>query len=77
MSLTLKQRAEKLFNNYEVPDNVKERYKRDWLRSVAILGERWLFAQHAQRLTPEQQRDRSEDGTYRIKTRATDDSPRT
>ena len=70
--LTLKARAEKLFNNYCITEDVRARYKRDWIRSVETLGDKWLFAQHANKLTAEQQGARAEDGTYRVTPRSTD-----
>jgi hypothetical protein len=74
--LTLEARAEKLFNNYDVTPEVRDRYKRDWIQCVKALGDKWLFAQYAVKLTTEQQGARCEDGTYRVTPRTTDDSPR-
>jgi hypothetical protein len=73
----LARRAIRIFHNYEVPHHVKRRYQRDWMRSVRTLGDKWFFAREVQKLTPEQQRHRSEDGTYRVPTRSTDASFRT
>ena len=64
--LTLEARAKKIFASYAVTPQVRDRYEQDWLRSVQILGDNWLFAKYAERLTPDQQRARCEDGTYRI-----------
>jgi len=74
--LTLEERAERIFGCYHVTEEVRARYKRDWIRSVETLGAKWLFAKYAERLTAEQQGLRAEDGTYRVTPRATDDSPR-
>ena len=74
--LTLEARAQKLFASYNVTPEVRDRYERDWLRSVQALGDKWLFAKYAERLTPDQQRARCEDGTYRVTPSTTDDSSR-
>ena len=69
-------RAKQIFDTYDVSPEVRSRYERDWLRSVETLGAKWLYAKYAERLTPEQQGLRAEDGSYRVAPRATDDSPR-
>jgi hypothetical protein len=74
--LTLEERAKKLFASYNVTPQVRDRYQQDWLRSVQALGDNWLFAKYIGRLSPEQQRARCEDGTYRVTPRATNDSSR-
>lgn len=74
--LQLEERAKKLFAAYNVSPEVRDRYEQDWLRSVRFLGDRWLYAKNAERLTDEQQGLRAEDGTYRVAPRTTDDSLR-
>jgi hypothetical protein len=74
--LTLEARAKKIFAPYNVTPEVRDRYEQDWLRSVKALGDKWLFAKYAERLSTEQQRARCEDGTYRVTPRATNDSSR-
>jgi hypothetical protein len=74
--LTLEERAKNLFASYAVTPQVRDRYEQDWLRSVRALGDKWLFAKYAERLTTDQQRARCEDGTYRVTPCTTDDSPR-
>jgi hypothetical protein len=72
--LTLEARAKKIFAPYNVTPEVRDRYERDWLKSVTALGDKWLFAKYAERLTTEQQGLRAEDGTYRVTPRPTNDS---
>lgn len=69
--LKLEERAKRIFASYNVTPEVRDRYERDWLRSVTSLGDNWLFAKYAERLTPEQQGLRSEDGTYRVTSSST------
>ena len=70
--LSLEERAERIFTYYHVTQEVRERYKRDWIRSVTSLGDKWLYAQFATRLTDEQRGAKAEDGTYRVTTGTTD-----
>ena len=72
----LARRAIEIFSTYEVPHDTRRRYQRQWLRSVRTLGDKWLYAQFINKLTPQQQRARSEDGTYRIKTGTSNAAPR-
>jgi hypothetical protein len=72
--LTLEARAKRIFAVYDVTPEVRDRYEQDWLRSVQVLGDKWLFAKYAERLTPDQQRARCEDGTYRVTPCETDDA---
>jgi hypothetical protein len=72
--LTLEARAKKIFAPYNVTPEVRDRYEQDWLRSVITLGDRWLFAKYAEKLTPEQQGLRDADGTYRVTPSSATDS---
>jgi hypothetical protein len=72
--LTLEERAKKIFAPYNVTPEVRDRYERDWLKSVKILGDKWFFAKHIERLTAEQQRLRAADGTYGVASRETNDA---
>lgn len=74
--LTLEARAKRIFSTYNVTPEVRDRYEQSWLRSVQILGDKWLFAKYAERLTAEQQGLRATDGTYRITPREADDALR-
>ena len=74
--LKLEERAKRIFASYNVTPEVRDRYERDWLKSVNTLGEKWLFAKFAERLTAEQQELRSADGTYRVTPSSTADSSR-
>lgn len=75
--LTLEERAKRIFAPYNVTPEVRDRYERDWIKSVKILGDKWFFAKHIERLTAEQQGLRAADGTYGVAPRTTDDSLRT
>ena len=65
--LSLEERANRIFDSYHVSHDVKERYKRDWIRSVRMLGDKWFFAHYVEKLTPEQKDNRANDGTYKLK----------
>jgi hypothetical protein len=75
--LTLEERAKKIFAPYNVTPEVRDRYERDWLKSVQALGDKWFFAKHIERLPAEQQRLRAADGTYGVAPRTANDSLRT
>jgi hypothetical protein len=45
MNTTLLRHAQKLFQNYNVPAEVKRSYQIKWARSVHQLGDKWLLAQ--------------------------------
>ena len=60
-------RSVEIFKNYHVPLYVRKRYQRDWVRSVKLLGDKWFYAKYVDRLTPDQQQARADDGTYKLK----------
>jgi hypothetical protein len=40
----LKRKARKIYNNDMVPDHINQHNQRKWVRSVLLLGDRWLIA---------------------------------
>lgn len=44
MTMTLARRAVRLYNCDLVPKAINRANQRAWLRSVALLGDRWLLA---------------------------------
>lgn len=44
MSIKLKRQAIKLWNNPLAPRAINEHNRRAWLRSVQLLGDKWLVA---------------------------------
>lgn len=43
-NMTLARRAVRLYNNTMVPKTTNRHNQRSWLRSVHMLGDRWLLA---------------------------------
>lgn len=41
-------RVRKLFNNPEIPIEHNRSYQRQWVRSIRILGDKWLLAKQVQ-----------------------------
>lgn len=44
-------RVRRLWNSPFVPTEVNRRNQRAWIRSIRLLGDRWLLAQHVGRVT--------------------------
>ena len=40
----LRKKARCIFNNREVPAHINQHNQRKWVRSVLLLGDRWLVA---------------------------------
>ena len=40
----LRKKARKIYNNHEVPAHINQHNQRKWVRSVLMLGDRWLIA---------------------------------
>lgn len=51
MNITLLRHAQKLFKNYNVSEETKRNYQRAWARSVHQLGNKWLLAKKAERIS--------------------------
>lgn len=64
--MTLEERAKQIFGPYHLTEAVRQRYERDWVRSVQTLGDKWLFAKYAGKLTDKQKDQRCADGTYKL-----------
>ena len=52
MNTKLLKHSRELFQSYDVPEQVRRDYRRKWIRSVRLLGDKWLLSQSVQRLTP-------------------------
>ena len=52
MNTKLLKHTRELFKTYDVPENVRRDYRRKWIKSVRLLGDKWLLSQSVQRLTP-------------------------
>lgn len=51
MNTKLLKHTRELFKSYDVPEHVRRDYRRKWIRSVRLLGDKWLLAKHIQRKT--------------------------
>ena len=40
----LRRKARKIYNNKMVPEHTNQHNQRKWVRSVLLLGDRWLIA---------------------------------
>lgn len=45
----LRQQARRMFNSELVPDHINRINQRKWVRSVLILGDKWLLAKKVER----------------------------
>ena len=45
----LRRKARQLYNNKLVPTEVNQHNQRKWVRSVRMLGDRWLLAKYIDR----------------------------
>lgn len=45
----LKRRAIVNFKNFEIPKHVQRNYQRQWIQSVRLLGDNWLYAKQLQK----------------------------
>lgn len=52
MNTKLLKHSRELFKSYDVPEQVRRSYRLKWIRSVRLLGDKWLLSQSVQRLTP-------------------------
>jgi hypothetical protein len=52
MNTKLLKHTRELFKSYDVPEKVRREYRRKWIRSVRLLGDKWLLSQSVQRLNP-------------------------
>jgi hypothetical protein len=51
MNTKLLKHTRELFKSYDVPEQVRREYRRKWIRSVRLLGDKWLLAQPVQKRT--------------------------
>ncbi len=51
MNTKLLKHTRELFKTYDVPEHVRRDYRRKWIRSIRLLGDKWLLAQPVQRKT--------------------------
>jgi len=51
MNTKLLKHTRELFKSYDVPEHVRRSYRLKWIRSVRLLGDKWLLAKHIQRKT--------------------------
>ena len=51
MNTKLLKHTRELFKSYDVPERVRREYRRKWIRSVRLLGDKWLLAQPVQKRT--------------------------
>ena len=49
MNTKLLKHSRELFKSYDVPEKVRREYRRKWIRSVRLLGDKWLLSQPVQR----------------------------
>lgn len=52
MNTKLLKHTRELFKTYNVSESVRRQYRLKWIRSVRLLGDKWLLSQSVQRLTP-------------------------
>jgi hypothetical protein len=52
MNTKLLKHSRELFNTYNVPESTRREYRLKWVRSVRLMGDKWLLAKPVQRLTP-------------------------
>lgn len=51
MNTKLLKHTRELFKSYDVPEHVRRQYRIKWVRSVRLLGDKWLLANQIQRKT--------------------------
>jgi hypothetical protein len=49
MTTKLLKHTRELFKTYDVPEHVRRDYPRKWIRSIRLLGDKWLLAKHVTR----------------------------
>lgn len=49
MNTKLLKHTRELFKTYNVPESTRREYRLKWIRSVRLLGDKWLLAQSVQR----------------------------
>lgn len=49
MNTKLLKHTRELFKTYNVSESVRRDYRRKWIRSVRLLGDKWLLANHVLR----------------------------
>jgi hypothetical protein len=49
MNTKLLRHSRELFKSYDVPEKVRRDYRRKWIRSIRLLGDKWLLANHVTR----------------------------
>ena len=49
MNTKLLKHSRELFKTYDVPEKVRREYRRKWIKSVRLLGDKWLLSQPVQR----------------------------
>lgn len=52
MNTKLLKHTRELFKTYNVSEQVRRQYRLKWIRSVRLMGDKWLLAQPVQRKTP-------------------------
>ena len=52
MNTKLLKHTRELFKTYNVPESTRREYRLKWVRSVRLMGDKWLLAKPVQRLTP-------------------------
>lgn len=52
MNTKLLKHTRELFKTYNVSEKVRRQYRLKWIRSVRLMGDKWLLAQPVQRKTP-------------------------
>lgn len=51
MTIDLRQKARRMFSSPLVPDHINRANQRKWVRSVLMLGDKWLLAKKVERRT--------------------------